>query len=370
MIRKQTSLKLHRWIGLSVGLLLLIQGLTGAILVFRDELEPLLQPSLIVAEQPARLPVQALLDAFHRAHPEAELQRADFPESAREAVILSWKAKDAPGLTAIDPYSARIVRDGPSSRWPLEVVFNIHDALLAGPVGETLIGIEGLALLAMAISGILHWWPGAARLRQGFRVRLNGNADLRWRTLHRSVGAGVSLILILSAVTGALMVWKPSFRAALSTVTKAEGKPSPKVAKQEGRAMLPVDPLIAAARAHYGDTSLRQLRFSSGGRVVAIYLESNRTIRADGTAQAYFNRYEGTEVAHYIAGTQSAASEGIDWLYTVHTGRWGGVVTRALMVLVGLTLAGMAASGLWLWISRTGKQRKRTGKNSMEASSR
>jgi len=51
---------------------------------------------------------------------------------------------------------------------------------------------------------------------------------------------------------------------ALATVRK-RGRPAPKVAKRAGVALLPVDRLIAEARASYGDTPLRQLRFSSGG---------------------------------------------------------------------------------------------------------
>lgn len=369
MIRKTFFLKLHRWIGIVAGLFLLVQGLTGATLAFRDDLEPIIQPSLRVVVQPVRLPVQALLDAFHAAHPDAELQRAEVPDSAAQAVIFKWKAKKgARGLTAIDPYSGRVVRDGLASVWPLEVVFNIHEQLLSGPIGETVIGIEGLALLTMAISGLIYWWP--ARFRQGFRVKLDGSRDMRWRTLHRAVGGVVAWVLIMSATTGVLMVWKEPFRAVLSTVTKAEARPSPKVEKQDDAAMFAIDPLIAAAKAHYGDTPLRQLRFSSGGRVVAVYLVGDRTIRADGTTQVYFNRYDGSELAHYVAGTQSPASEFLDWIYTVHTGLWGGAITQAMMLLVGLTLAGMAASGLWLWASRTARARKRIRKNSMEASGR
>ncbi len=358
MIRKPTILKLHRWLGLAVGLLFLVQGLTGATLVFRDELEAAVQPSLVVAERPARLPVQALLDSFRAAHPDADLSRAEFPNAANQAVIFKWAQKKERGLTAIDPFNGRVVRDGPASAWPLEWVFNLHEQLLAGPVGETLIGIEGLVLLFMAVTGLIYWWPGARRLKQGFRVKLDGSADLRWRTLHRAVGAGVALILIMSATTGVLMVWKDNVRDVLGAVATVDRKPAPKVAKLPGAAMLPIDALIAKAGVASGGTTFRQLRFSSGGRVVAIYLDSNRTIRADGTTQIYFNRYTGAEVGRYVAGTTSAPSEAIDWLFTFHTGLWGGVITRALMVLVGLTLAGMAASGLWLWYSRTRRKKR------------
>jgi uncharacterized iron-regulated membrane protein len=359
VIRKPTYLKLHRWLGLTVGLFLMIQGLTGAVMAFRDALEPVVVPSLIVPERPARLPVQALLDAFHRAHPDADLTRAEFPDAANQAVIFKSTIKKARWLTAVDPFDGRVVHDGTMTAWPLEFIFNIHEQLLSGPIGETLIGIEGLSLLFLAIMGIGYWWPGRKRLKQGFRVKLDGSADLRWRTLHRAVGGGVAVILLMSATTGVLMVWKEQVRGAMNVIAKTESRPSPKVAKSDGAAMVPIDPLIARAKAVYGDTPFRQLRFSSGGRVVAVFLDSNRTIRADGTNQVYFNRYDGSELAHYIAGTQSGGAEFLDWVYTVHTGLWGGAVTQAIMLVTGLTLFGMALSGLWLWFTRTRRERAR-----------
>lgn len=359
MIRKPTYLKWHRWLGLTVGLFLMIQGLTGAIMAFRDALEPVVVPSLIVAERPARLPVQGLLDAFHRAHRDAELTRVEFPDAASQAVIVKSTIKKARWLTAIDPFDGRVVHDGTMTAWPLEFIFNIHEQLLSGPIGETLIGIEGVSLLFLTIMGFSYWWPGRKRLKQGFRLKLDGSADVRWRTLHRAVGGGVAVILLMSATTGVLMVWKEQVRGAMNLVAKTESRPSPKVATSNGAAMVPIDPLIAQAKAKYGDTPLRQLRFSSGGRVVAVFLDDNRTIRADGTNQVYFNRYDGRELAHYIAGRQSGGAEFLDWIYAVHTGLWGGAATQAVMLLTGLTLFGMALSGLWLWFTRTRRERAR-----------
>jgi uncharacterized iron-regulated membrane protein len=358
VIRKPTFLKLHRWIGLTVGLFLIVQALTGTSLVFRDEIERVIHPGLIVAERPVRLSVQALVDAFHKAHPKAELTRAEFPDHGDQAVQLRWTVKAARGVTAIDPYTARIVGDAPANDWPMEWIFNVHENLHSGPIGQTLIGIEGFGLLFMALTGLFYWWPGARRLRQGFRVKLDGSTDMRWRTLHRAVGAGVALLLLLSATTGVMMVWKDALRSALATVVKTEPRPAPKVAKRPGVALLPVDRLVAEARARYGDTALRQLRFSSGGRVVAVYLDGARTIRPDGTSQAFYNAYDGSELDHYVAGNLPASNEFIDWLYTVHTGLWLGLVTRIILVLTGLTLAGMGLSGLWLWYARTARRRR------------
>lgn len=359
MIRKPTFLKLHRWIGLSVGLLLIVQALTGVSLVFRDEIERVIHPSLIVPVRPARVPVQALLDSVRSAHPKAKIARAEFPVAADQAVMVRWTVKDQRWQTAVDPYDGHIVLEGAENTWPLALLFNVHEQLLAGPVGEVIVGIEGLALMFMAGTGIAYWWPGRRRLKQGFRVKLDGSTDLRWRTLHRAVGAGVSVFLLLSAVTGVLMVWKDPVRDVLSSFTRVERRPAPKVAERPGAKMIAVDALIAQAQRAYG-APLRQLRFSSGERVVAVFLDSGaRTIRPDGTTQVYYNAYDGTELGRYVAGSLPASSEFIDWIYTVHTGLWGGVLTKLILMLTGLTLAGMGASGLWLWYSRTSRKRRK-----------
>src|SRR5690606_29111800 len=148
-------------------------------------------------------------------------------------------------------------------------------------------------------------------------------------------------------------------RDALRLVTVVTDKPAPKVAERPGAAMIPLDQLVAKARDDYGVTALRQIRFSDGGRVAAIYLDSDLTIRADGRRQVYYNRYDGTDLGHYVAGALLVGSEIIDWLYPVHTGLYGGTVTRLLAVIAGFSLAGLSASGLWLWYSRTSRRRKR-----------
>lgn len=355
---KPLLLKLHRWTGLALGVLLFIQGLTGTLLVFRDELERVIHPALVVAPLPARAAVQALLDTVQRAHPDAKVARAEFPRGADQAVMFKLAAGGGAILTAVDPYRNIIVRDGGVGRWPAEWLFDVHETLLAGPVGETVVGIEGLALLLLALTGPLVWWPGARRLRQGLRVRLDAGADLRWRTLHRSVGAIAAVFLLLSATTGVLMVWKGGFRTVLSAFGPVQNKPNPKVAEQHGRGLLPVDTLIAHAEASDGPAALRQLRFSSGGRVIAVSLDSDLTVRPDGTRQIYFDAYTGAELGRYISGALPAGNEIVDWLYTVHIGLWGGLATRLLLALTGLVLAGMSASGIWLWYSRTVLRRR------------
>lgn len=359
MIRKTTFLKLHRWTGLTVGLLLVVQALTGTALVFRDELERLVDPGLVVAGGPARVPVQSVIDAVRAAHPGAAVLRVELPRADDQALMVRSEGGGQRRLTAVDPFSGAIVLDGIATSWPLEWVFNLHENLLVGSIGQTIIGIEGLALIFLAGSGVVYWWPGRKRLRQGFRVKLDASADLRWRTLHRAGGAGISVLLLASALTGVMMVWKDPLRDGLATVVTVARRPAPKIAAQPDAPMVPVDRLIAQARARFAYAPLRQLRFPSGGRVVAVFLDSGRrSIRADGSSQVYFNAYTGADLGDYVAGELPPSSEFLDWLYTVHTGLWAGLLSRLLLLFTGIALAGMAVSGLWLWYTRTARRRR------------
>lgn len=365
---KPRLLKLHRWVGLTLALLLTVQGLSGASLVFRDEIERLIHPALVVEPVATRVPVQVLMDAVEARHEGATINRAEFSAWDDGAVLFKLVAKDGTRwLTAVDPYRGAIVRDGSLASWPGEWIFVVHDSLLAGPVGETIVGIEGLGLLFLVLVGPIVWWPGRKRLKQGFKVVTDRGADLKWRTLHRAGGAIAAVVLVMSATTGVLMVWKPGFRNVLQTVTPVTDKPAPKVHAQPGAAMVPIDRLVAKARAEYGATALRQIRFSDEGRVAAIFLESDLTVRAEGAKQIYYNRYDGSDVGHYVSGALPVGTEIVDWLITLHSGMFGGTATRLLMVITGLSLAGLSVSGLWLWFSRTSRLRKRNSAVNMPA---
>jgi uncharacterized iron-regulated membrane protein len=67
----------------------------------------------------------------------------------------------------------------------------LHENFLAGPAGRTVNGFGALAVLLMAVSGLVLWWPGVARWRR------------RLWDLHSMVGiwsAGFILIFALSGL--------------------------------------------------------------------------------------------------------------------------------------------------------------------------
>src|SRR5207247_1159807 len=59
--------------------------------------------------------------------------------------------------------------------WLVSNLLDLHDNLLAGPTGRQVNGLGALAVLALAVTGLVIWWPGIKTWRRSL-------------TLHRGVG--------------------------------------------------------------------------------------------------------------------------------------------------------------------------------------
>lgn len=359
MIDRAALLNLHRWVGLAVAMLLSVQGLTGTLLVFREEIEHLLHPELVVAPAAVAVPVQQLVDTVRKITPETTLQRIRFAQGAAAAIFVMRDADDRPLLVAVDPWRGDILRRGGYARWPTELLFRIHDDLLSGRAGEIIVSIEGIALAFLVIAGFILWWPGRRRLKSGFRVITGQGADRTLRTTHRALGGAVAVVLLMSGVTGALLI----HRAALEPLLPMVPRPKFVVAEQPGQPLMAIDMMLARARLEHGPLPLRELRFSgSEGQVVAFYFQDESSLRPNATRQYFYDAYDGSELGRYEPANLPALNTAYDWLFTIHTGRAGRLPGRILMLTGGLSLLFFATSGVWLWLSARHQRRARRAK--------
>jgi uncharacterized iron-regulated membrane protein len=362
---KQSMLRYHRWLGLIVGLFLLMQGLSGSLLVFRDKLEPAVHPELVLTETKQRASPEQLLDTVNSRFPDFAIARVEFPKRGDHAVIfkLNGRGIDAKRLVAVDPYRNEIVREGGIARWPFEWMLLWHEQLISGGAGETAIGIIGLALLFMVVSGLITWWP-RGRLRLGFRIT-RGGGETTWRTAHRSIGALAAPVLLFSACTGSLMVFKDPLRDVLALVGPVAAKPSAKVADRPGTPLVSIDDLVARTHESIGPAALRQLRFADdGGRGVSVYVDATGDGIGAVTSFVAFDRYTGEELGRYVSGGLPRANAIVDFLYPLHTGSAGGSVMKAVLLMSAMVLVCLALSGPLLWLVR---RRRLSGKRKAPA---
>lgn len=362
MMSKPRLLQLHRWLGVFIGAFIFIQAVSGVLLVFREEIETIVHPSLTVAGEGPLTPVQTMLDNAKSSFPDYAVSRLLFPEKENGAVIARLEHNQSKSLylVALNPYSGEVIRHGGLAQWPMECLFRVHYELLSGAPGRKVVGLFGLALLFFVGSGLIVWWPGLKRIPAKLSVPLNKGADRALRGLHRSAGAVASLWLIIAAATGALIIWKAELRKVLDWIGPFAEKPSPVLRDIGTWTAAPIDDLIARAKRDYGDTHLQQLRFPrSDGRIVIVFLDAPQSRRPNASKQIWYDVGTGDNLGHYLMGETPTANAFVDWLLPVHSGKFFGVASKALAFLGGVCLIGLSASGIWMWWSRTSTLRRR-----------
>src|SRR5438876_7438353 len=139
--------RLHKWIGLSLALLIAFQALTGLSLVFKDELLVAFNRELLAGPRASAPPAVAeALQALQRG-PYASLpvERIVYPAGARTSLVLYLNEIDsnARRIVAADAASGRILGEIRGAGSLPYTMFALHDELAIGTTGRWLILVAG-----------------------------------------------------------------------------------------------------------------------------------------------------------------------------------------------------------------------------------
>jgi uncharacterized iron-regulated membrane protein len=357
---KPLLLKVHRWVGLIVGLLIITQGLTGTLVAFRHELNRTLHSSAMVVAPPAHpAPMQAILAGARSAYPDRRVTRIDYPVAADEAYLVRLETKSGDiAFAAVEPSTARVLRKGPLAAWPVEFAYQVHTTLLSGETGERVVGFTGLMILFMALTGPFVWWPGVGRMKPALQVNLSSGVYRGGRDLHRLAGLAAAPVLLIIAATGVMMAWQPWLAPVVSLVAPVADLPAPKAAKAPCVGPHTLDEAVAAAVAQKPGQVIKGVRFPGKGKVVAVYLKSLDLANPRATDHVWVDACTAKILRQKSAATEAPGSKFFNSLLFVHTGQWLGIVGRVLVLLAAAIAVGLVVTGYIQWVTRTAKMRR------------
>lgn len=357
---RQVLLQLHTWGGLTIGLLVVLLGLSGSALVYRADFERWETLELRSVEPAgARLALDDIVTTALTAELSKTVARIVLTEDARSSVEVVLQDPGARNLKEarllsvfVDPYRGNVL--GTQSRdsgwiWWLQ---DFHYALFAGEPGLKINGVAAIVLVVLALSGPVLWWPGWKHRRFAFRVRRRPSAAL-WRDVHAVAGVAACVLLLILSVTALYYAFRSTATAviALASGTSGVAPPAVDIATETSQPAT-LDALVVAARTAIPQARLDELRparrpgspasisFRMPGDVVIgrhrMFVDpmSARVLRVD--------RFESLP-----AGARALGS-----MQPLHFGTIGGRLTQALWFIAGLVPAALFGSGLWLWIRR------------------
>jgi vanillate O-demethylase ferredoxin subunit len=267
-------LNFHLWAGLVLGTFLLIVSITGALLVFRGNLERQLDPHRwIVAPGATRLAPEALIARAVAAHPAGELESVRYFGDPTAPFLVYFSNKD---YVHLNPYTGEVLgtraRYGEGFGW----IEGLHKYLqLAPTVGEAINGYNALVFLLIIFSGVVLWWPAT---RRAFIAGVTLNWKLKGRpwnlSLHKTLGIYAALLLAVMASTGApiSLDW---LKNALYPLTGSTKPALPAALAPGAQGFVGFNQIAAAMAAQFPAARETYLPLPKNGRIAAYSIEAD-----------------------------------------------------------------------------------------------
>ena len=395
---KKTFKRLHLWLAVPFGLVISLICFSGAMIEFAGEISEWAYHDRYEAHptKTGRLSLSELMERVqpHLA-PGVTVTEVSIPKDSLRNYEFSLSE---PPRTEwlIDPYTGRIA--GEKEHLPFfEVMFRLHRWLLDFPHegegiwwGKLIVGTSTLLLLFVLISGWIAWWPHTIRgLRKQLKIHFTRGRYRRWFDLHTIGGAYAFLLLLAMAATG--LTWsfdwyKKGFYKVLGAEAPShkkgghdKGSPSNGTGAPEkhkkgapdraGRHGKPQEerkteesekqnsPEIERTYSSWQTAAdLLQAKYPKATAVEVGEEGASVSLGEWGNVRAA-DRYTIDDTTGKLADAKlyADAQRGQrvrGWIYSVHTGRWGGWPMRILQCLVALFGAALPLSGYYLWWKR------------------
>ena len=345
-------LKAHLWVGLAIALPLIVIALSGAVMVFEDDLDRALNPSLsYVPISGDSLPLDDVVARVKAAYPDAQLGSISLPEKPEHPVQISATAKQGSFTIVVNQYSGVVV--GVRSAAEREAglarrIHLLHTRLFGGQIGEWLVGLITALTLFMAVAGLVLWWP-----RKIVSVKTTASARRINFDLHNVFGLYASAAFLFIALTGMMIAFE---RWTDPLFMRLNATPPPTLAKestQTGGDPASIQALADAAQAALPGAFLKGLTIPNGGKNVVVAMMKYPEDRTPGgRSRVALDQYSSHALTVISTRAAPSGTKLVNLKRSAHTGDIYGAVTRALYFLTCLMLAGQVVTGLLIWLKR------------------
>lgn len=397
--------KLHLWLSVPFGIIITIICFSGAMLIFEQEITRAIRHDVYyVAEvKDTPLPMGELMESVKATLPDSVSITGVTVFSDKDRTYQVNLSKPRRASLFVDQYSGQI--SGKYERLGFfSTMFKLHRWLLdsANPhgdgvkVGKLLVGISTLIFVIVLITGIVIWFPRAKNnLRRSLSISFAKGWKGFWKGLHVAGGMYALIFVLAMALTG--LTWSFNwYRTAFYAVCGVEHTP-----RNFGQTEQIKSDDRSGGEGHRGNGFHGEGRHGRGegfhgeghrghgegfgghrrsefGRWQQVYDQlkvqnpdapqitvgketASVTLSDFGNGRASdryeFNRRSG-EVSLVTKYSDSTGADKLrGWIYSIHTGSLGGLVTRILWLLGALLGASLPLTGYYIWIKHLCKKK-------------
>ncbi|GLU31254.1 PepSY-associated TM helix domain-containing protein [Trinickia caryophylli] len=363
-------LRIHLWLGLTVGALLAVIGLTGSALVFYTSLDDALElPAIRHAAMPNDAPTyESVIQLLKRTWPERTRGwRLELPSGASSLIRARYyrpaeKADKtfAPLLVWIDPAAMDVVHHAFWGDTLMTWLYDLHYTLLMDGIGRQIVGCIGLIALVSAGSGLYLWWPRRRNFRAALTLRLTASRQRTTYDLHKIGGIYLLPVVAVLIVTGVLLDMPETFNPMIgrtSVLFKA-----PVCQSVPGPRRLSLDEALEAARRYFPGAVPRWLETPDGPQSCyrfRLHRTGEPGFRFPATT-VWVDAYTGNIVGARDIATQSAGDTFLAWLHPLHSGEALGLTGRIAVFMSGFAMPLLFVTGVLRWRQKSAAKRSRS----------
>lgn len=335
-------LSLHAWAGLSAGLVLVLMALTGASMMFRPQLDPVINGKLLrVAPAAGRVTLDTIAERARAVHPAGVPDFVRYYGAPDSPALLRYTNKDT---LFFDPHTGRLLGEQNRYRGFFGTLENLHRFRWLS-WGSLLTGSAALVFVFIILSGLILWMPPAWTALRGaltLKPRLTGRSRLL--NLHRTFGVYAALVVLLSALTGLpqAFAW---YRQGIYHIT---GSPLPEAPAAPATSAAPVLPMETFARraAELVPGATETLVHFPAGGLVEIYLIAADAPHPNARTLLWLDAATGA-VRRFTPYAESSLGHKLYfWTISLHLGQVGGIFGQLLMFSGALCVPLLAVTGM------------------------
>ncbi len=390
---------LHLWLSVPFGIIITIVCFTGATLIFESEVNEIVNHERYFVKQikDKSIPLDRLAFSVQSSLPDSVSITSVVVSSNPERTVQFNLSKPRKAALFVDQYTGEILSK--NDRLPFfTFMFRLHRWLLDSVKpgngiswGKLIVGFSTLVFVLILITGLFIWIPRSIRgLRNRLKIVTNKNAYRFWFDLHVAGGFYATALLLIMALTG--LTWSfPWYRTAFYKVFGVEmiqnsslHAPSQKLLVNNNNPNKENTVEHAKRKGKQNESKTITLVDLNGNEtfmhwqvamdeVVALNRNYKYVTVSDGIVAISFNKWGNQRASDkYIFNNTTGKIDDVElysnqpksskirgWIYSVHVGDFGGMLTKIIYLIAAIMGAILPITGYYLWIKRLRKQKKR-----------
>jgi len=373
-MHKKIWFKIHLYLGLTAGIILMVIGITGALLSFQKEIIWLFnKDSYVVEISGTKQSEKQIIDNFNLKFPEAKIKALTINSDPSSSVVINI-ASNAKGKAGrrginyyINPYNSEILPNVEGAK-TFKFIERIHRGLIAGDVGKQIVGASTLLLLILMISGVVVYFP---RLKRAFfksftfKFKHKGRSFLS--TMHSALGMWVLPFYLVSTITGLSLSYhwfNDILYKSAGVEKKSHKKHSMKNAvlnmvqnrQKEDLSSQKIQNVFDLFKENITDYSSASLKFEAKKDVFTLNYLKKEPQHYRARNEISLDLRNNTVVKHEEFSKQPLEEKLLKSMIQIHTGEYFGKIGQILMLLASSTMALFTITGFMMYFQRRKKK--------------